>query len=130
MSCLTRETIRHTAWAALISVVFVVLLPMMVNASRAAGPADAVGFSAICTLGGAKIVLPDSTSGTDAPVVAHQQPCAFCSSVVPLFADNHAPRVVAVIDGMPVVVPRYAAERIPADSAATQPLGPRAPPRI
>lgn len=129
MSLFTREAIRHTAWATLISVVFVVLLPMTVNASRAAAPADAIGFSAICTLGGAKIVLPDSTGGP-AQAVTHQQPCAFCTSAVPLFADAHAPRVVAVIDGMPVVVPQYSAEQIPPNPAATQPLSPRAPPRI
>jgi len=130
MSLFTRETIRHTAWATLIAVVFVVLLPMTVNASRAASgtASDAIGFSTICTLGGAKVVLPDSTDNP-ASAVTHQQPCAFCTSTVPLFADAQAPRVVAVIDGIPVVIPPYAAEQIPPHPAATQPLSPRAPPR-
>lgn len=127
----TREALRQTAWAALIAVVFVVLLPATMNVSRASSAApDATLFSAICTLGGAKIVLPDAGDNSDGQPMAHQQPCAFCTSVVPVFADDYAPRVVAVIDGIPVTVPHYAAELVPPNPAATQPLSPRAPPRI
>lgn len=132
MSVFARASIRHTAWATLIAVVFVVLLPMTVHASRAASGAapDAIGSSVICTLGGAKIALPDAGGNSDSRPMAHQQPCAFCSSIAPVFADAHAPRVAAVIDGMPAVVPRYLAESLPPDLAATQPSSPRAPPRI
>lgn len=127
----SREAIRQTAWGTLIAVVFVVLLPLATNLSRAANATpDAVAFSTICTLGGAKIVLPNGGDNPDGQLTAHQQPCAFCSSIVPVFADADAPRVAAVIDGMPAVVPRYMAESLPPDLAATQPSSPRAPPRI
>lgn len=127
----SREATRLSAWAALIAVLFAVLMPAAINAAGLSRPStDPAGLSVVCTLGGAKVMLPDAGDGSDNRISAHQQPCAFCTSAVPLFADAHAPRVVAVIDGMPVVVPQYSAEQIPPNPAATQPLSPRAPPRI
>ena len=126
----SRESTRLTAWAALIAVLFVVLMPAAISASGAsrASP-DPVGLSAICTLGGAKMILPDASDVPGQPV-AHQQHCAFCSAGTPLFPDANTPRLVAVIDGSPLVVPRYQAELLPPDIVALQPLSPRAPPRL
>lgn len=130
----SREATRLSAWAALIAVVFVVLMPAAISASGALGTLgtspDPIGKSAICTLGGAKMLLPDAPNAPDGEPLAHQQYCAFCSSSVPLFADVNTPRVVAVIAGNPVALPRYLAELLPPDLASTQPLSPRAPPRL
>ncbi len=126
----SREATRLSAWAALIAVLFAVLMPAAINAAGLSRPStDPAGLSVVCTLGGARVMLPDAGDRSGDHVIAHQQPCAFCTSVVPVFADQHAPRVVAVIDGKPVVVPRHPAELLPPDAAATQPLSPRAPPR-
>jgi hypothetical protein len=128
----SRKSTRRTAWTALMAVLFVVLMPTAISASGAshASP-DSPGFSAICTLGGAKMLLPDAPNLPDVPgrALAHQQHCAFCSSSVPLFADAQTPRVVAVVEGGPIVVSHYLAELLPPDMVALQPLSPRAPPR-
>ena len=77
---------------------------------------------------GAKLGLPDAPD--QQPVTAHK-PCAFCTSSVSVFADANAPRVVAVLEGVPVLAsPSTPAELLPRDTTATQPLSPRAPPRL
>jgi hypothetical protein len=112
----------------LIAVVFVVLLPATLNAAgKMSSSMGQSGPAGICTVDGAKFVLPNAPD--QQPVVAHK-PCVFCISSVPLFADTQAPRVVAVIDGIPVVIRPSHAESLPPDVAATQPLSPRAPPRL
>ena len=127
----SREATRLSAWAALIAVVFVVLMPAALSATGLSrSPADPAGLSTICTLGGAKMLLPDVSGAPDGEPVSHQQHCVFCSASVPLFAEANAPRVIAVIAGSPIVLPRYPAELLPPDLAATQPLSPRAPPRL
>ncbi|MEQ1772842.1 MAG: DUF2946 family protein [Burkholderiales bacterium] len=125
----SREATRLSAWAALIAVLFVVLMPAALNASGKSNIFTGLsGFSSICTLEGAKSLLdtPDQP-----PVVTAHKPCVFCVSSVPVFADANAPHVVAVIEGIPVAVgPTNRAESLPPDVAATQPLSPRAPPRL
>ncbi len=126
----SRSATRLSAWAALIAVVFVVLLPATLNAAAKISSPTAIGQSSlagICTQDGAKFVLPNAPD--QQPVAAHK-PCVFCISSVPLFADTQAPRVVAVIEGIPVVIPPSLATSLPPDIAAKQPLSPRAPPRL
>lgn len=122
---LSRRTLKQTSIAALLAVLFVVLLPAAVNASGKFGVAAALsGLAEICSFDGLKHV-PESPASPD--VTAHS-PCVFCTSSVPVFADAHSPQVVAVVDGVPVVVGPHRAQELPPDSAATRPVSPRAPP--
>jgi hypothetical protein len=124
----SRSAIKLSAWAALIAVVFVVLLPATLNAaSKSSSPTGLSALAGICTLDGAK--LGASHAPDQQPAAAHK-PCLFCISSVPVFTDANTPRVVAVIEGIPVVIRPSPAEFLPPDAAATQPLSPRAPPRL
>lgn len=124
----SRSAIKLSAWAALIAVVFVVLLPATLNAAaKSSGSMGLSALAGICTLDGAKFSLPNAPD--QQPVAAHK-PCLFCISSVPVFTDANTPRVVAVIEGIPVVIGSSAAEFLPPDVAATLPLSPRAPPRL
>jgi hypothetical protein len=125
----SREATRLSAWAAQIAVLFVVLLPATLSAAGKSGTFFSLhGPSSICTLDGVKTspTVPDQQ-----PVVTTHSPCVFCTSSVPVFADANTPRVVALIEGVPVVVglPNRT-ESLPPNVAATQPLSPRAPPRL
>jgi hypothetical protein len=123
----SRSATRLTAWAALIAVVFVVLLPATLNAAGKSSTAIALhGLSVICTVDGANTLPPAPDQQRAATL---HKPCLFCTSGAPIFADANAPRVVAMIEGIPVVVGAAPAEMLPPDVAATQPLNPRAPPR-
>lgn len=121
----SRSAIKQTAWAALLAVLFVVLLPAALNASGSSSVLAAL--TSICTLDGAK--LNTQQSPDQQPSAVAHKPCLFCTSSVPLFAEVGAPRVVAVVEGIPVLVGPSRAEALPPDVAATQPLSPRAPPR-
>jgi hypothetical protein len=126
----SREATRLSAWAALIAVLFVVLLPATLSAAGKSGTSSFSlhGPSSICTLDGVKT---SSTVPDQQPVVTTHSPCVFCTSSVPVFADANTPRVVALIEGVPVVVGLpNGTESLPPDVAATQPLSPRAPPRL
>lgn len=120
----SRDDIKLTAWATLFAVLFVVLLPAAMSAT---GKSSALApLATICSIDGAK-----ATQGTpDQPAVpAAHKPCMFCTTSVSLFADANAPRMT-MIDGIPVIVGAYRAESLPPDDSATQPLSPRAPPRL
>lgn len=121
----SQGAIRQTAFAALIAVLFVVLLPAAVSASGKSAMATVFnGLAEICSLGGIKHV-PDSPATPEATV---HKPCVFCTSAVPVFADTHSPQVVAVVDGVPVMVGPHRTQELPPDVSATQPVSPRAPP--
>lgn len=121
----SRTALRQTAIATLMAVLFVVLLPAAISGTGKFSVASIPGMTEICTLAGIKL-------NADAPApeqpMAHQ-PCMFCTSSVPVFADAYSPRLTAVVDGIPVTVGPAPAAAPPRDSAATQPLSPRAPPR-
>lgn len=121
----TRKALKQTSLAALLAVLFVVLLPTAVNASGKFSVAAALnGLAPICSLDGVK-QLQDTP---DSPGLAVHKPCVFCISSVPVFADAHAPQVVAVVDGVPVMVGPHRTQELPPDPAATRPVSPRAPP--
>lgn len=127
----SRESLRLSAWAALIAVAFMVLMPAALKASGLSQPSSAsAGMFAICTPAGVKTI---AAGGHEAPVeqsAAHQQPCVLCTASVPLFPDANTPRIAGVIEGIPLLLPAYAPERLPRDVVAIQPLSPRAPPRL
>jgi hypothetical protein len=85
-------------------------------------------MSAICTLEGAQHSAPEAPPRQPGEI-AHNH-CMFCTSSVPIFADANAPRLIAVLDAIPVVLHARPAESLPPDVAAIQPLSPRAPPRL
>lgn len=111
----------------MIAVLFAVLFPALGHASgKFASPA---GLHDLCTADGVKLApnVPSPAPLSDS--IAHK-PCVFCISSVPVFADTHAPCVVAIAQGVPLTLraPRNS-PALPPDLAATQPLSPRAPPR-
>lgn len=123
----SRRAIKHTAWTALIAVLFAVLLPA---AGHAGGKfASLAGLHDLCTTDGVK-QAPNVPSPAPLSGAAAHKPCVFCISSVPVFADTHAPRVVAIVQGalLTLRAPGNSPE-LPPDIAATQPLSPRAPPR-
>lgn len=132
----SRNDIKLTAWATLFAILFVVLLPAAMSAVGTDGANGSVGKSSvfaalakICTLDGAKVTqdAPDQQ-----PLPAAHKPCLLCITSVPIFADANAPRMT-MIDGIPVIVGVMGADRaesLPPDVSATQPLSPRAPPRL
>ena len=133
MMSLSRSAIRHTAWATLAAVLFVVLLPAAVGAVGRTAFQGFDGLGEICSVEGVKHApnTPDTPDTPDTPVsgTAAHRPCVFCTSSVAIFADAHAPRVIAVIDGVPVHIGPHPAQELPPDPAATRPISPRAPPR-
>lgn len=121
----TRQSLKQTSIAALLAVLFVVLLPTAVNATGKLSVGAALsGLAQICSVDGLKY----TTDAPATPEVAAHRPCVFCTSSVPVFADAHAPQVIAVVDGVPVVVGPHRTQELPPDPAATRPVSPRAPP--
>ena len=116
-----RRTLQRTSWAALIAVLMAVLLPTLGHATgKFAAPA---GGHELCTLDGIK-----TSPAAPGETALQQKPCVFCTSSVPLFADAHAPRVVALAAPSELAVRWRPTEFLPRDAAATLPLSPRAPP--
>jgi hypothetical protein len=123
----SRTAILHTTRATVIALLFVVVWPVMGYASGLfAAPSV---MHEICTMEGMKSALQDGPGvpGSDAVV---QKPCVFCYSSVPVFADAHTPRLVAFAQDAALLVVAPPELVLPPDVAATQPLSPRAPPRL
>ena len=121
-----RTALKQCAIATLLAVLFVVLLPVAVNASGKFSVAAVInGLAEICSLEGIK----HAPQAPVLPEVAAHKPCVFCTSSVPVFADAYAPRLLAVVDGIPVTVGRLPPQDSPPDPSATRPLSARAPPR-
>lgn len=120
-----RRSIKLSAWAALIAVVCVLLLPASLSAfGYSANQTAITGLSRICSLDGVTFAPQDQQ-----PVASVHQPCVFCTSIAALFPQTHAPRVVLLLEGVPVALGLPTADALPPNVAATQPLNPRAPPR-